>query len=236
MRVSGELHLVRGSYRFQLPDLPGSREFKIDRGTVEFTGAPTPNPRLDVVATHQTRTDRGKLDIEAHLQGTLQNMTVSLTSDPPLSESDQICYLTLGGPCSVFATADQGASSLGLGLAQQATLGLFGSELSSVFVGELGLDVFRVKTAGVEQRRGSQASFLAGAEVEIGTYIGPDVFLTFSQPLDGRPPDVALEWYVSEGWTVEARYENRFQRLFSSGSNLETEQSLGLFLFREWSY
>ncbi|MCZ6825385.1 MAG: translocation/assembly module TamB, partial [Gemmatimonadetes bacterium] len=190
MRVSGELHLVRGSYRFQLQDLPGSREFKIDRGTVEFTGAPTPNPRLDVVATHQTRTDRGKLDIEAHLQGTLQNMTVSLTSDPPLSESDQICYLTLGGPCSVFATADQGASSLGLGLAQQATLGLFGSELSSVFVGELGLDVFRVKTAGVEQRRGSDASFFAGAEVEIGTYIGPDVFLTFSQPLDGRPPDV----------------------------------------------
>ncbi len=236
MRVSGELHLVRGSYRFQLQDLPGSREFKIDRGTVEFTGASTPNPRLDVVATHQTRTDRGKLDIEAHLQGTLQNMTVSLTSDPPLSESDQICYLTLGGPCSVFATADQGASSLGLGLAQQATLGLFGSELSSVFVGELGLDMFRVKTAGVEQRRGSQASFLAGAEVEIGTYIGPDVFLTFSQPLDGRPPDVALEWYVSEGWTVEARYENRFQRLFSAGSNLETEQSLGLFLFREWSY
>ncbi|MEE8560910.1 MAG: translocation/assembly module TamB domain-containing protein, partial [Gemmatimonadota bacterium] len=52
MRVSGELHLVRGSYRFQLQDLPGSREFKIDRGTVEFTGAPTPNPRLDVVATH----------------------------------------------------------------------------------------------------------------------------------------------------------------------------------------
>ena len=236
MRVSGELHLVRGSYRFQLQDLPGSREFKIDRGTVEFTGAPTPNPRLDVVATHQTRTDRGKLDIEAHLQGTLQNMSVSLTSDPPLSESDQICYLTLGGPCSVFAAANQGASSIGRGLAQQATLGLFGSELSSVFVGDLGLDVFRVKTAGAQQPRGSEASFFAGAAVEIGTYIGPDVFLTFSQPLDGRPPDAALEWYVSEGWTIEARYENRFQRLFSAGSNLETQQSLGLFLFREWSH
>ena len=235
MRVTGTLNLVRGSYRFRLQGLPSSREFRIDRGTVEFIGAPTPNPRLEVFATHQTRTDRGKLDIEAHLTGTLSNMDVSLTSEPPLSESDQICYLTLGGPCGAFATEQQGAATA-LGLGQQATLGLFGSQLQSVFVGDLGLDLFQVRSAGADQLRASNASFLSGAEVEVGSYIGPDVFFTYTQPLDGRRPDVSLEWFFSEGWTLEARYDNRYQRLFSSGSNLETQQNLGIFLFREWSY
>jgi autotransporter translocation and assembly factor TamB len=235
MRVTGTLNLVRGSYRFRLQGLPSSREFKIDRGKVEFIGAPTPNPRLEVFATHQTRTDRGKLDIEAHLTGTLSDMDVSLTSEPPLSESDQICYLTLGAPCGAFATEQQGAATA-LGLGQQATLGLFGSQLQPVFVGDLGLDLFQVRSAGSDQLRASDASFFSGAEVEVGSYIGPDVFFTYTQPLDGRRPDVSVEWFFSEGWTLEARYDNRYQRLFSAGSNLETQQNLGIFLFREWSY
>ncbi len=235
LRIVGRLNLVRGNYRFRLQGLPSSRDFRIQSGTVEFIGGSSPNPRLDIVATHQTRTDRGKLDIEARLTGTLSNMDVALTSDPPLSESDQICYLTLGGPCGAFATENQGAATA-LGLGQQATLGLFGSQLQPFLVGDLGLDLFQVRTAGADQLRASNASFFAGAEVEVGSYIGPDVFLTFTQPLDGRRPDVSLEWYFAEGWTMEARYENRFQRLFSAGSNLETQQSLGLFVFREWSY
>ncbi len=235
LRIIGQLSLVRGSYRFRLRGLPSSRDFKIEEGTIEFIGSPRPNPRLDILATHQTRTDRGKLDIEARLTGTLSNMDVALTSDPPLSESDQICYLTLGGPCGAFATENQGAATA-LGLGQQATLGLFGSQLQSVFVGDLGLDLFQVRTGGTDQLRASDASFFAGAEVEVGTYIGRDVFFTFTQPLDGRRPDISLEWYFSEGWTLEARYENRYQRLFSAGSNLETQQSLGLFLFKEWTY
>ncbi len=235
MRIVGILNLVRGNYRFRLQGLPSSRDFRIQEGTIEFIGAPTPNPRLDIVATHQTRTDRGKLDIEARLTGTISVMDVALTSDPPLSESDQICYLTLGGPCGAFATENQGAATA-LGLGQQATLGLFGSQLQPYVVGDLGLDLFQVRSAGADQLRPSNASFFAGAEVEVGSYIGPDVFFTYTQPLDGRRPDVSLEWYFAEGWTLEARYENRFQRLFSAGSNLETEQSLGLFVFREWSY
>ena len=235
MRVTGTLNLVRGSYRFRLQGLPSSREFRIDRGTVEFIGASTPNPRLDVYATHQTRTDRGKLDIEAHLTGTLGDMDVSLTSEPPLSESDQICYLTLGAPCGAFATEQQGAATA-LGLGQQATLGLFGSQLQSVFVGDLGLDLFQLRSAGADQLRASDAGFFAGAEVEVGSYIGPDVFVTGTAPLDGRLPEISLEWFFSEGWTFEARYDNRYQRLFSAGSNLETQQNFGIFLFREWSY
>ena len=236
MRIVGRLNLVRGNYRFRLQGLPSSRDFRIQEGTIEFIGSPTPNPRLDILATHQTRTDRGKLDIEAHLTGTISDMDVALTSDPPLSESDQICYLTLGAPCGAFATESQGAATA-LGLGQQATLGLFGSQLQPLMVGDLGLDLFQVRSAGVaEQARASQSNFFAGAEVEVGSYIGPDVFFTYTQPLDGRRPDVSLEWYFAEGWTLEARYENRFQRLFSAGSNLETEQSLGLFVFREWSY
>lgn len=235
MRIVGRLNLVRGNYRFRLQGLPSSRDFRIERGTVEFIGGPTPNPRLDIVATHQTRTDRGKLDIEANLTGTISDMDIALTSDPPLSESDQICYLTLGGPCGAFATENQGTATA-LGLGQQATLGLFGSQLQPFVVGDLGLDLFQVRSAGSDQLRASNASFFAGAEVEVGSYIGPDVFFTFTQPLDGRRPDVSLEWYFAEGWTLEARYENRFQRLFSAGSNLETQQSLGLFVFREWSY
>jgi autotransporter translocation and assembly factor TamB len=235
MRIVGRLNLVRGNYRFRFQGLPSSRDFRIEEGTIEFIGSPTPNPRLDILATHQTRTDRGKLDIEARLTGTISDMDVALTSDPPLSESDQICYLTLGGPCGAFATENQGAATA-LGLGQQATLGLFGSQLQPLMVGDLGLDLFQVRSAGTEQLRASNANFFAGAEVEVGSYIGPDVFFTYTQPLDGRRPDVSLEWYFAEGWTLEARYENRFQRLFSAGSNLETEQSLGLFVFREWSY
>jgi hypothetical protein len=48
-----------------------------------------------------------------------------------------------------------------------------------------------------------------------------------------------VEWRFSENWILEARAQSRFdsqQFGLYRGTNLDTEQTYGIFLFREWAF
>lgn len=240
LALFGSLRLLRGTYRYGLG--PYSRELQIEDGTIEFVGTPGVNPNLDVTALYRTRAAGGRVAIRANVGGTLLDKRLQLTSDPPLSESDQLCYLLVGTSC-VGATRP---GQEGGGLARQVPrqlLGTVGTQLSSLLVEDAWFDYLNVSTAslGTEGTGGdfpASGSLLAGTQFEAGKYLGRNFFVVVSQTLGSRLPGASVEWTFTDDWTLEARTENRFGRLgaISFGSALEVDRTWGLFLFREWRW
>ncbi|MGH7541763.1 MAG: hypothetical protein ACRELC_12260, partial [Gemmatimonadota bacterium] len=78
----------------------------------------------------------------------------------------------------------------------------------------------------------------AGTAIELGWYAGEEVFLSLAQPLGGGVPRASVEWRFAENWTLEGRAQSRFDQPYGlfRGTNIENEQTFGLFLFREWAF
>lgn len=102
------------------------KSFVIDRGRVTLDPDNPTNPQFDVVAIWRGPTHV----VTAHLQGTLEQAKLRLTSDPPLPSEARVMALLLGG-------GSGNDSSAGAGLGVGATLFnefLSGTALSSVEV------------------------------------------------------------------------------------------------------
>ena len=234
--VRGGVELPRGTYRFdRLP--PYVQALRITSGAIQFVGNPDFNPNLSISAEYRNQTVEGPVVIEARIGGRLRESTLDLTSNPPMSETDRLCFLAVGTPC--YQSAD---SQLGQRLVRQSILGTVSSGISSALVGSTGLSYFNLRSIGGGERgvglQGSQSVFDLTL-VEVGWYAGQDLFLSFSQPLGGGPARAALEWMFLPNWTIEARSASRFdERLFgmARGTNLVNERTFGLFLFRDWDF
>ena len=235
--VFGAARLVRGSYRFSGARGVISRQLRITGGRIEFVGTPGGNPNLDITAAHQVRTDEGTIRVEARITGTMLEPSLELNSDPPLSESDQVCVLLLNSPCGAPGAGE---------LARSQLLGRLGAELSTVLASEVGFDYLELRGGGRRDARdeggdgpaADEGSFLSQTEVEAGWYLSPEVFLTVTYPVGNRFPAGSLDWRFSEGWSLELLSELRYGRGLRTGaaSNIERERTWGLFLFREWSF
>jgi len=233
--VRGIVELPRGTYRFDRLR-PYVQSLRITSGTLQFSGSEDFNPDLSINAEYRTRTSEGPVVIEVHIGGTLQSTQLALSSNPPMSETDQLCYLAVGAPC--FAAADD---QLGQRLLQETVLGTLSTGLSSALVGSTGLSYFSLRSVGATRGSrvaGSQNLFDQTA-VEFGWYANEELFFTFSQPLGGGTPRATLEWRFAPDWTLQARTASRLdERQFGlfRGTNLANDRTFGLFLFREWSY
>ena len=83
--------------------------------------------------------------------------------------------------------------------------------------------------------------FLAGAQLEVGRYFTPSVYLGLSQRLANArsEPGVRLEWRFHPTSTFELFSEDRFARSGASfGFNQEAlmRRVFGFLLSREWDY
>ena len=236
LSVSGGVTLQRGTYRFDLVP-PYVQSLRITSGAIQFVGGAEFNPNLAIAAEYRNRTTQGPVVIEAQIGGTLRESTLDLSSTPPMSETDQVCFLAVGAPC--YLSADRG---LGGRLIQETFLGTLSSGISSALVGSTGLSYFNLRSiGGGEASSGLQGSrsWLNMTAVEFGWYANQDLFLSFSQPLGGGLPRATVEWTFLPYWTLEARVASRFdEQLFglSQATNLENEQTFGLFLFRDWDF
>ena len=238
--ASGTLNLDRGKYRFQMgrgQDLASiySRQLDIARGTIDFVGTPGLDPNLDIDAVFETRSDVGPIRISVNIAGTSLSPQLTLDSDPPLPESDRFCYLLFSAPCIGM---EQQQGNYAIGLARDGILGTVGSQVSSVLVSDVGLvDYLDIRSTNTAYNPDSGRSLLYGTQIEIGRYIGRDVFVKASQPLGARLPGASVEWRFAPGWAFEVRTEDRFDLSLSSQiSNLNTERSYGLFLTKEWIF
>ena len=246
----GELSALRGSHRVL------GRSFQLDGGAVNFIGRPGMNPDLSIQAsTRIRRPDDAPFRVNAEVGGTLIRPVVTLTTEEAgLAEEDLVSYLVLGQP----STALGGARGSGIGGGQAVAAGaatFVGGQFANQFgtaiaqeLGSLSLDYVSIQQGGAAQSLGGGGSIVGDTQVELGRYVGDDLFLILVlRPFDTGPQDqnplagVRVEWAFTDAYNSEFFFEDRFLRsssalLGSSAGLLENQRVLGLFLFREWGY
>lgn len=239
----GTVRLPRGSFRYSMgrsSDVTSilSRQLQVSRGTITFVGSPGMDPNLDVEAVFRTRSEIGPVEITVHVGGTALNPSMTTSSSPPLPDSERICYLLFASPClgAGAAGSDVAASVLREGL-----IGQVGSQFSQVLVSGVGLiDYLDIRsTGGGGGLAGtSTGGLLYGTEVEIGRYLGSDLFLSATQPLGGLLPGAAVEWTFLPEYRLEFSTEDRARRYSAFGTSLNafSDRTWRMMLFRQWNW
>ena len=250
LRLSGTLDVVRGTYQLYYSPVFW-RFLQVRQGTVEFVGTPGIDPNLDIRAEYRVRTQNDPLLIQAIVTGTLRNPRVTLRSDadPPIAESDLLSYLIFGRPTYALAESEQtamGAAARQIGLSAIApTVWGYASSGLEAFARSFGIiDYVSVTAEGVPQdvpTTSTLGNLFAGTQVELGRYVGDNLFVAATQSLRGeqmRQPGFRIEWRFDPTWAAELFYEDRFARQpsVSFDQSPVVRRVFGFFLFREWGY
>jgi hypothetical protein len=247
IRLIGALNVERGTYTLYYPPIQ-SRRFQVREGSIEFPGTPGIDPNLTITAAYRARARGQSLDVLAIVGGTLQNPRVRLTSDaqPPISESDLASYLFFGVPTwEVASTGGPGAADV-RAIADRALrpsmLGYASSGLQTLVQSAGLLDYVSLTSADVasDDRATGFSSFLSDTQLEIGRYIGPTVFVGYTQRLGNAAYDPALriEWRFLPEFSLEMFAEDHYARAPSFRMRPETapRKVYGFSLFREWGF
>lgn len=165
-------------------------EYVVQRAVLTFANPFRIEPIIDLVATTELR----EYDVTLTLAGTLDQLSATVVSDPPLVDLDVLALLTAGGDLSETddGTSEQG-SAAGLLYGQAASL------VAKRFNRLFGLDKFRIDPL-TESSGG-----LESARVTVGERLSRDLFATYSY--DPSRTDIQileLEWQVSRTMTIIA--------------------------------
>jgi hypothetical protein len=214
LRVYGELETVRGTYTLRVG--PVEREFEIVRGSVQFSGTPDLNPRLDIVARHEVRSrEPGTPDIGVlvNLGGTMQAPTLALSSEtrPPLPESELLTLLLFGRRSSELANLPAEFTQ-GI-ILEQLLGGVLTNQLEQVCAGLRIFDYCRLRArptgagfAGIPQ---FGTDIFAYASLEAGREVFEDAFAVLEIVDLLTNPKVGLsgEWQATRSWTLRGAWE-----------------------------
>ncbi|HEX4952458.1 MAG TPA: translocation/assembly module TamB domain-containing protein [Thermoanaerobaculia bacterium] len=189
--------------------------YEIDRGLLTFASLDQLDPVIDLVATAEVRS----YEVRLTLSGTLERLTTSFSSNPPLPNLDVLALLTSGGRVDeIRAGQPPGPTTPGeeryaerlLGQAAQTALT---TRVKSLF----GFDKLRIDPTF------SSSGSLSAARVIAGKQINRDLFVTYQYDAStNRESLVEVEWRVApeltvvlssidaEQYAVDLRWEKRF--------------------------
>jgi hypothetical protein len=192
--ITGRAEIESGQVYFQ------GRTYIIQRGTLDFVNPRKLDPIFDIEAETQIRSYR----VTLRVSGTLERVTPTLTSDPPLS-SLQILALLAGQDESEVVNLTQAqarASQASLAAAGAATLAA--GRLSE----EVGLEREAERLFGLN-RFSIDPSLLRGAgstptaRVTVGKRLTPDLNVLYSQDLRGTEERIlAVEYTLSDRFSL----------------------------------
>lgn len=223
--VEGALYTDQGDYIFM------GKRFQVTRGSVRFTGESTPDPVLQILATHEVKqAGRPPLDIRVVIGGTMRKPTLSLESEshPTMSQSDLIAFLAFGqSSASLLQFANtglegdgQGGSSLAgnvgaLARRQMASiaLGALIDQARTDLVASTGADVLNITPAEVpaDLSLGSIQALLRGTIIEIGKYTDRHTFLLGRISPSLTIPGASVERRIGQKYTLRGVLETRLQ-------------------------
>ena len=164
----GDVETVRGSYEFQ------GRRFDLVRGgTLRFMGEPQPNPALDITAT-RTIPNTG-VEARVRVQGTARAPQLSLSSNPPLEESDVLALIVFNRPVNELGSGER--ASLAATAGGIAT-GFIAAPLGESIGRALDLDLFEINTTTDEGE--------LGAGFTVGQQVGDKAFFKMRQQFGER--------------------------------------------------
>jgi hypothetical protein len=194
------------------------------------------------------------LDVTATVSGTLTQPRVTLSSDEQgIAQSDLVSYLIFGRPSYELASGQEaflrGAAGSVVGAATGAGVtylsGTLATRLGAALSRQIGLDYLSITQAGDFGVASIQSGNpLSGAQVEVGQYLGEDVFFVLvfrPKPesgqdfIGGARMDVAL----SQDYNAQGFWEDRFLRSGVQGFGdlgFQASRVVGVFIFREWGY
>lgn len=177
----GEVETVRGSYEFQ------GRRFDLVRGgTLRFMGEPQPNPALDITAT-RTIPNTG-VEARVRVQGTARAPQLSLSSNPPLEESDVLALIVFNRPVNELGSGER--ASLAATAGGIAT-GFIAAPLGESIGRALDLDLFEINTTTDEGE--------LGAGFTVGQQVGDRAFFKMRQQFGDRNiTEFLLEYQLTD--------------------------------------
>ena len=155
--VQGNLDVVQGSYSFQ------GRRFEIERGSdIRFPGGGSlTDPILNVNATREI----SGITAEVRLRGRAKSPELTLTSRPPLDESDILSLIVFNQPVSSLGSAQQ--ENLGERAAAMAASAI-ASPLADSIGRALNLDVFEIQVP----TNGGTGSVVVGSQLGSRVLVG----------------------------------------------------------------
>ncbi len=193
--LTGLVNTVRGTYDFQ------GRRFDLVRdGTVRFPGTADINPLLDIRATRQI--PNTGVEARIHITGTAKAPQLSLTSDPPLEESDILALIVFNRPVNELGTGER--SSLAATAGGIAT-GFIAAPLGKSIGEALDIDQFEIAPTTSESGE-------LGAAVTLGQQVNERTFIKLYQEFGQRT-------------TTEFRLEYRIARFLRLETSVAPETS-----------
>lgn len=134
--VSGRASVDEGTITFQ------GRPFEVTKGVIDFVNPYRIEPHLDITSEGQV----GSYRVFLTLQGTMEELDLKLSSDPPLSDADILSLILLGRT----TRQANGGGLTGEGIAA----GLLSSGLGSKVKKTAGLDILQAETQPVDENSG----------------------------------------------------------------------------------
>lgn len=171
----------------------GVNRYELDRGTVSFSNPDRIEPFLDV----HGRTAVDSIDVSVSLQGTLDHLASSFSSNPPLAEMDILSLLALGTPSGVGGETSAGALATSF-LSDQIAGTVARRARTLLDVDQLRLDPYLVSETNTP-----------AARVTVVKRISQDWTVTYSTNLASNRDDlVKSRWRVSPGVFFEVNRDS----------------------------
>ena len=183
LTARGKISTTRGTYS------AFGQRLEIDRGSVVFNG-PLDNPGLDIVALRRVT----GVEAGVELSGTLRAPRVRITSNPPMSQGEQLSWLVLGRSLD---RASQGDLALIAGIAA-SLLGGQGAE-NGVPITRRIANTFGLDEIGL---RGNGA--LADQALTVGKRFSDRVYIAFEQAVSTTGSLLRLELALTSFVSVRA--------------------------------
>jgi len=189
----GRINVAEGDIK-----LNGTK-YHLDRGDITFANPIRIDPVLDVEATTRVR----DFDITIGLHGTIEKLTTTYRSDPPLSSDDIFALLAFGRTQEESLAAGKG-NSLGEGAGGVVLGALINQQVTSRASKLFGVSAIRINPAagGVDNN--------PSARITIEQQVSNNVTLTYITNLTQSAQQVIqFEYNINSEYTVQAvRDEN----------------------------
>lgn len=173
------------------------RVFDIQNGTVEFNDPNEINPNLYVTATSRVN----EYDLTLLAQGSAKNLTIKMSSVPPLSEQDIVSLIALG-----VTSASMQSTAQNKAVQEQAGLEVGGAVLAKPINKQLEATGFNLSvTSQYDSTRN-----ISVPKITLSRKMTDKVKLSGSRQVgDVTGYDVKLEYLLNPNWTAVGSFENK---------------------------
>ncbi len=189
LSLFGSLNGVSGYVR------PLGKLFVMEESNFTFSG-PVEDPDLSIRSryTPPTRQKGEPVELYYIIEGTAQNPEFSFDSDPPMEQSDIVCYTLFGKPCYSLESWQSVFASGGGPSATDLLTDVLLDEVEALATRELGVDVVQIDNSGAS----------GGTAIKTGWYLNQRTFFAIINEISGSTPKTlfVLEYILSENWDL----------------------------------